>query len=94
MDLLIAARDHVLALSDVAKLTMLAAVMVGVPPLARRIGVAGMVGLALIGGVLWILADGRSCSSAPRRGEWTAAQSPGVELHPGRHVAYRPGTGE
>jgi Kef-type K+ transport system membrane component KefB len=52
MDLLHTIRDHVLALPDLAKFAIVIAVMVGTPPLARRIGIPGMVGLLLFGVIL------------------------------------------
>ena len=45
-----AIRSHVLALSDLAKSAF--AVMVGIPPLARRVRIPEMVGLLLFGVVL------------------------------------------
>jgi Kef-type K+ transport system membrane component KefB len=52
MDLLHTIRDHVIALPDLAKFAIVIAVMVGIPPLARRIGIPGMVGLLLFGVIL------------------------------------------
>jgi Kef-type K+ transport system membrane component KefB len=45
-------RAHVLALPELAKFAFVIAIMVGVPPLARRLRIPEMVGLLLFGIVL------------------------------------------
>ena len=52
MELLDALRSQVLALPPLAKFAIVIAVIVGVPPLARRVGLPEMVGLLLFGVVL------------------------------------------
>jgi Na+:H+ antiporter len=53
MDLLDTLRDHVLALPDLAKFAVVIAVMVGVPPIARRrLRLPEMIGLLLFGVLL------------------------------------------
>jgi len=45
-------RSHVLALPDLAKFALVIAVMVGIPPLVRRVRIPEMVGLLLFGVIL------------------------------------------
>jgi Kef-type K+ transport system membrane component KefB len=52
MTVLDAVRSHVLSLPDLAKFAIVIAVMVGIPPLARRIRIPEMVGLLLFGVIL------------------------------------------
>jgi Na+:H+ antiporter len=52
MELLDALRSHVLALPPLAKFAIAIAVIVGVPPLSRRVGLPETVGLLLFGVVL------------------------------------------
>jgi Kef-type K+ transport system membrane component KefB len=52
MTMLDTVRAHVLSLPDLAKFAIVIAVLVGIPPLSRRIGVPGMVGLLLFGVIL------------------------------------------
>jgi Kef-type K+ transport system membrane component KefB len=52
MELLDTIRSHVLALPDLAKFAIVLAVIVGIPPLARRVHVPAMVGLLLFGVIL------------------------------------------
>ena len=52
MELLDALRPHVLALPPLAKFAIAIAVIVGVPPLSRRVGLPETVGLLLFGVVL------------------------------------------
>lgn len=52
MDLLDVLRSQVLALPALAKFAIVIAVIAGVPPLARRVGLPEMVGLLLFGVLL------------------------------------------
>ena len=52
MTVLDAVRSHILGLPDLAKFALVLAVMVGIPPLARRIHIPEMVGLLLFGVIL------------------------------------------
>jgi Kef-type K+ transport system membrane component KefB len=52
MTMLDTVRAHVLSLPDLAKFAIVIAVLVGIPPLSRRIGIPGMVGLLLFGVIL------------------------------------------
>jgi Kef-type K+ transport system membrane component KefB len=52
MDLLDTLRDHVLALPDLAIFAVVIAVMVGIPPIARRLRLPEMIGLLLFGVLL------------------------------------------
>ena len=52
MELLDVLRSQVLALPPLAKFAIVIAVIAGVPPLARRIGLPEMVGLLLFGVIL------------------------------------------
>jgi Kef-type K+ transport system membrane component KefB len=52
MTLLEIIRTHVLALPHLAKFAIIIAVIVGIPPLARRLRIPGMVGLLLFGVLL------------------------------------------
>ena len=52
MELLDATRSHIFALPPLAKFAIVIAILAGVPPLARRLGLPEMVGLLLFGVVL------------------------------------------